>query len=144
MITIEESVWAFVQQRLGFSDDEMNVFRDNPMNAGLIERGMALQDKEIVFEFVEAHGCYSHMGGDRLVFDALGKLVVAECPERICSHAITAGAGHLFAITELLFQGIAPEKMRFKRLGCMDVGLCCGGWGHAVMELKVRDAEAAG
>ncbi len=141
MKTIEAPVWAFIQDRLGFSDDEMQTFKAGPMNSALIERGLELQNSEIVFEFVAAHGCYSHNLGDRLVFDPLGNLIVDKCPQRVCHHAITAGAAHLFAAGELLFHGIDPEKMRFKRFGCMDVGLQCGGWGHAVLELSVRDAS---
>ena len=26
--------------------------------------------------------------------------------------------------------------MSFKRIGCVDIGLKCGGWGRNVMELK--------
>lgn len=141
MNTIGAPLWAFIQDRLGFSDDEMETFKAEPMNATLIRRGLELQNKEIVFEFVEAHGCYSHHAGDRLVFDPLGNLIADKCPERVCHHVITAGSAHLFAAGELLFHGIDPEKMRFKRFGCMDVGLQCGGWGHAVMELSVQDAS---
>ena len=141
MKSIEEPVWAFIQDRLGFSDREMETFKAEPMNATLIRRGLELQNKAIVFEFVEAHGCYSHKPGDRLVFDPLGNLVVDKCPQRVCHHAITAGAGHLFAAGELLFHGIDPANMRFKRFGCMDVGLQCGGWGHAVLELGVQDVS---
>ena len=84
MQTIEAPIWAFIQDRLGFSDDEMQTFKSNPQNTQLIQRGLVLQNKEIVFEFVEAHGCYSHNVGDRLVFDPLGNLIVAKCPERVC------------------------------------------------------------
>lgn len=140
MKPIEEPVWAFIQERLGFSHEEMQIFRDNPANAALIQRGLVLQNKEIVFEFIEAHGCYSHQAGDKLVFDPLGNLIVDKCPERVCHHAITAGAAHLFAAGELLYHDVDPHKMRFKRFGCMDVGLQCGGWGHAVMELHVQEA----
>ena len=144
MQTIEAPIWAFIQDRLGFSDDEMQTFKSNPQNTQLIQRGLVLQNKEIVFEFVEAHGCYSHNVGDRLVFDPLGNLIVAKCPERVCHHAIVAGAAHLFTAGELLFHDIDPGRMRFKRFGCMDVGLQCGGWGHVVLELSVRDALETG
>jgi hypothetical protein len=33
--------------------------------------------------------------------------------------------------------------MRFKRFGCPDVGVRCGGWGHIVMEVKVEDRKKA-
>jgi hypothetical protein len=31
--------------------------------------------------------------------------------------------------------------MRFKKTGCFDVGVQCGGWGHIVMELSVEDRD---
>ncbi len=141
MKPIDEPVWAFIQERLGFSDEEMLAFKADPKNTALIQRGLALQHNEIVFEFIEAHGCYSHNVGDRLVFDPLGNLIVDHCPARVCHHAITAGAAHLFAAGELLFHGIDPHEMRFKRFGCLDVGLQCGGWGHAVLELSVQSTD---
>jgi hypothetical protein len=43
------------------------------------------------------------------------------------------------ALAELLYAGIDPNEMRFKRFGCVDVGIKCGGWGHVVMELSVEE-----
>jgi hypothetical protein len=34
--------------------------------------------------------------------------------------------------------------MRFRRVGCFDVGVRCGGWGHIVMELKMEDRRKQG
>ena len=138
MNTIDEPVWAFMQDRLGFSEQEMERFQANPNNASLIQRSLELQDKEIVFEVIDAHGCYTHAVGEQITFDPLGNLITEKSPQRVCHHAITAGAGHLFAADEMLYHGIDPQHMRFKRFGCMDVGLQCGGWGHLVLELSVR------
>jgi hypothetical protein len=33
--------------------------------------------------------------------------------------------------------------MRFKRAGCIDVGLACGGWGRVVLELRVDEGPEA-
>jgi hypothetical protein len=41
----------------------------------------------------------------------------------------------------LFYAGVDANDIRFKRVGCGDVGLQCGGWGHIVMELKVEDRE---
>ena len=35
-----------------------------------------------------------------------------------------------------------PNEMLFKRAGCFDVGLQCGGWGRVVMEIGVEDRKA--
>ncbi len=39
------------------------------------------------------------------------------------------------------YAGIEPNEMRFRRAGCFDVGVQCGGWGHIVMELGVEDRD---
>jgi hypothetical protein len=43
----------------------------------------------------------------------------------------------IFGLQQLMFNGVDPEKLKFKRFGCADVGLACGGWGHVVMEVNV-------
>ena len=45
----------------------------------------------------------------------------------------------VFTANEMLFAGIDPKTIRFKRAGCFDVGLECGGWGRIVLELRVED-----
>jgi hypothetical protein len=48
----------------------------------------------------------------------------------------------IFTVNELVYAGIDPSVMRFKRTGCFDVGVDCGGWGHIVMEVRVEEAKA--
>ena len=50
----------------------------------------------------------------------------------------------IFAANELFYAGVDPNEMRFKRGGCFDVGLKCGGWGHISLEIKVQDRERSG
>jgi hypothetical protein len=45
----------------------------------------------------------------------------------------------VFAANEMLYAGVDPNEMRFRRAGCFDVGLQCGGWGRVVLELRVED-----
>jgi hypothetical protein len=37
--------------------------------------------------------------------------------------------------------GVDPNEMRFKKTGCFDVGVKCGGWGRIVMECRVEDRK---
>ena len=90
MTAIDAPIRAFIQDRLGFSDREMDTFKANPTNTELIRRGLELQDKEIVFEVIDAHGCYTHHVGQQIIFDPLGNLIMDKCPQRICHHAIAA------------------------------------------------------
>jgi len=44
---IDERVWKVMQKRLGYSDEEMVLFRADPRNADVISRGASLADKRV-------------------------------------------------------------------------------------------------
>jgi uncharacterized repeat protein (TIGR04076 family) len=100
-------------------------------------------NRMIVAEVIESHGCDSgHKVGDRFYFDGRGVSLLAKLgPSKICIFALHAVALAMPAIAELTYAGIDPNQMRFKRFGCVDVGVRCGGWGHIVMEVKVEDRK---
>lgn len=137
---INEDVWNFFQKHLGYSNEEMKLFRKNPRNADVISKAFTLIDKTIVVEVVESHGCNSqHKVGDKFYFDGAGNLLTKLCPKRICFSALNSVAPLIHVATELFNEGVDPNEMSFKRASCFDVGLQCGGWGNIVMELRVED-----
>lgn len=139
-MSVDESTWKFFQERLGYNDEEMALFRANPRNEEVLAKGPELMEKTIVAEVVESHGCNSqHKVGDRFVFDGAGNLLTTKSPRRICIYALQALAGPIFATNELLYAGMDPDSLRFRRTGCFDVGVRCGGWGHIVMEVRVQE-----
>jgi uncharacterized repeat protein (TIGR04076 family) len=136
---ISEATWQFFQQHLGYSDEEMALFRANPRNADVLAKGLALISKTIVAEVVESHGCNSqHKVGDRFLFDGAGNLLTAKGPERICMGALYPLGALVYAVSELFYAGADPNSLRFNRTGCFDVGVRCGGWGRVVMEVRVE------
>ena len=46
-----------------------------------------------------------------------------------------------YTANELFYAGIDPNEMRLDRVGCFDVGVQCGGWGHIDLELKMEDRK---
>jgi hypothetical protein len=58
---------------------------------------------------------------------------------RICIYALNSIGQLIFASNELFYAGIDPNGMRFRRAGCFDAGVQCGGWGHIVMEIGIED-----
>jgi uncharacterized repeat protein (TIGR04076 family) len=99
-------------------------------------------NKTIIAKVVESHGCNSqHKVGDKFYFDGAGNLLTKLSPSRICIYALNSIAQLIFASNELFYAGMDPNEMRFKRAGCFDVGVQCGGWGHIVMELSVEDRK---
>jgi len=137
---LDEKSWKSFQQHVGYNDEEMKRFRDNPRNEDVLMKASSLMSKTIVAKVVESKGCNSqHKVGDKLYFDGAGNLLTQLAPKRICIYALNAVTQLIFASNELFYAGIDPNEMRFKRAGCFDVGVQCGGWGHIVLELSLAD-----
>jgi len=138
----ENQKWQIMQNRLGYNDDEMRKFRDNPRNEDILSRVPELINKTIIAEVVDSHGCNSqHKVGDKFYFDSAGNLLTALSPKRICVYALSVITPQIFAATEFLYAGVDPNQMRFKRAACFDVGIACGGWGRVVIEIRVEDRK---
>ena len=132
--------WKFMKKRLGYTDEQLKTFRENPINEDILSKAPMLLKKTIIGEVIDSHGCNSqHRVGDKFYFDAAGNLLTELCPKRICVYALNAITPQLFAVNELFHAGVDPNEMRFKRAACFDVGLECGGWGRIAMEIKVED-----
>ncbi len=133
---------GFIKKHLGYSDEEMRIWLDNPRNHEAVQIVPALLQKTIVIKVVESHGCSSlHIKGQEFYFDGPGNLLTSINPKRICIFALSQMERLIFAAQELFYAGIDPNEMRIKRGGCFDIGLKCGGWGRIVFELKFKDRE---
>jgi len=133
---------SLIKKHLGYTDEEMKVWLDNPRNQEAVLKAPALLQKTIVIKVVESHGCSSlHKIGQKFFFDGPGNLLSKLNPKRICIFALSQMERLIFAAQELFYAGIDPNEMRIKRGGCFDVGLKCGGWGRVVFELKFEDRK---
>jgi uncharacterized repeat protein (TIGR04076 family) len=143
-MAVTEDTWRLVQKHLGYTDEEMLIFRADPRNEDTLSKTMPMLAKTFVAEVVESHGCDSgHKVGDKLYFDGRGiSLLTKLGPSRICIFALHSIALAMPAVAELLYAGVDPNQMRFKRFGCPDVGIKCGGWGHIVMEIRMEDRKS--
>lgn len=143
-MAVDESVWMFYQDMLGYSDKELEKFKENPSNEDVISKAPALMNRTIIFEVVASHGCASqHKVGDKFYFDGSGNLITKLSPKRICMSALTAMAPLISAANELFYAGVDSNELRFKRTACHDVGLQCGGWGNVAFEIKVEERKGA-
>ncbi|MDH3999058.1 MAG: hypothetical protein OET90_09510 [Desulfuromonadales bacterium] len=139
-MSIDDRKWKIVQRHLGYDNNEMVRFREVPRNADVLSCTERISNKAIILEVVESHGCNSkHKVGDRFYFDAVGNLLTERCPKKVCGYSLNAAMMMVFTANEMLFAGVDPNTIRFKRAGCFDVGLECGGWGRIVLELRVED-----
>lgn len=136
--------WKMMKAHLGYTDEEMKVFQENPRNEDVLSKAPALLSKTIVLEVVESHGCNSqHKVGDKFYFDGAGNLLTKRCRGKVCVYALNAAVPLIYASTELFYAGVDPNEMRFKRSACIDVGVRCGGWGRVVLELSVKARKEA-
>lgn len=139
-MVIEESVWKFYQNLLGYTDEELEKFKNIPNVEEVILKAPALMNRTIVFEVVAAHGCASqHKVGEKFYFDGAGNLLTKLNPKKICISALTAMAPLISAANELFWAGIDSNEMKFRRTACHDVGLQCEGWGNVVFEISVEE-----
>ena len=139
---VDESMSNAIQKHFAYTNEEMEVFMENPRNMDVLAKAPLFANKTMVFEVVDAHGCNSqHKMGDKFYFDGAGNLLTKRSPDRICIYALNAASALIFAAGELLMAGVDPNELRFKRTGCFDVGVKCGGWGRIIMELKVADRQ---
>ena len=78
---IDEVEWNLYQQHLGYTDEEVRKFREDPRNADVLSKTPALLSKTFIAEVVEAHGCNSqHKVGDRFYIGGHGNLITKLCP----------------------------------------------------------------
>jgi uncharacterized repeat protein (TIGR04076 family) len=139
-LKISDEMRENIQKHYGYNTEELDMFLENPRNQDVLSKSLKLLGKTFVVEVIESHGCNSqHKVGDKFYFDGAGNLLTKKSPKKICIYALAELDKVLFAAGELLFAGVDPNEMRFKRVSCFDVGLKCGGWGQIVMELKVMD-----
>jgi uncharacterized repeat protein (TIGR04076 family) len=136
----DEKLYKIIGKRFGYNQDELNLFKNNPRNRDLISRAREFDKKLFVLEVVESKGCNSnHKVGDKFYFDYAGNILTKMCPPKICGYSLNSAMMMIFTANEMIFAGVDPNEIRFKRASCFDVGIECGGWGRIVLELKVEE-----
>ena len=137
---ISEEMKNTIKDRLNYNDEDLEIFLKNPNNLEILSKSIPLLNKTIIIEVIESHGCNTqHKVGDKFYFDGTGNLLTKLSPKKICIYALSVLDVLIHSALELIYAGADPNKMRFKRASCFDIGLRCGGWGNIVMELKVID-----
>ena len=139
---IIEEVKQVIKDRMDYTESDIGTFINYQRNQEILSKSLKLLGKTIVIEVIESHRCNSmHKVGDKFYFDGAGNLLTKLCPKRICVYALAELDKLIFAANELVYAGIDPNELRFKRTSCFDVGLKCGGWGQIVMEMKIIDRK---
>lgn len=140
---VPDQLWEFMGNRLGYTPEELELFKNNPRNEKIMRHSQALTGKTVVFEVVESQGCnIEHKVGDRFLFSAEGYMLAHKGPKKVCPYVMPAMARLMWVIQERLYEDLDPKPF-FCHAQCEDVGINCGGWGRIVIEAKVEDRGAA-
>ena len=79
----KEQLWARFQKHMGYTDEEMKVFRSDPLKVKMVTGSPAFVKSRIIAEVIETHGCHAgHKVGQKFVMDGNGQLITRECPEK--------------------------------------------------------------
>ena len=138
MVLTNKDFLKEIQFHFNYTDEEFEEFINNPRNQDVLSKAPELSNKTIIIEVIDAKGCNSqHKTGDKFYIDGAGNLLTKLCPKKICVYALGQIDRLVYAAHELIYAGIDPNDMRFKRVSCLDIGLKCGGWGNVLMEFKL-------
>lgn len=138
---IDDNVWKMMQMRLGYTDEELEAFKNDPRNIKIMQKAGILLNKTIIFEVTESNNCnIEHKVGDQFLFSGEGYMLAHKGPKKVCPYIMPAMARMMWVIQERIYEGL-DGKPFFCKGHCEDVGLACGGWGCVVIEAKVVDRK---
>ena len=135
-----DGLLELAQGYLGFSDEQMERFKKNHRNLEILPQIPQLLNTDFIFEVVEAHGCLcQHKIGQKIVINGDGSVARNQCPEKVCIYLLQTMALATFSAQEFIYSGLDPNKLKFRRLGCFDTGITCGGVGHVAVEFSAQE-----
>ncbi len=128
---------------LNYTHKEMEVFKANPRNLEVLHKMPNLLNTIFTAEVIEANGCVcKHQAGQKINICGDGSLLSGQCPEKVCIYLLQALGAIIFSAQEFIYAGLDPNQMKFKEVGCFDVGLKCGGLGHVIVAFSSENQNA--
>ena len=134
-----EKIWQRFQEHMEYTDEEMELFRSDPVKVKTVTESPEFVKCKIIAEVIESTGCHAkHKVGDRFVMTGGGVLISEECPKRMCIEAVEAIGTVLPAITERFLAKSDPNFERYNIVQGSDIGLDKGGWGKILLKVYVE------
>lgn len=134
--------WEAFRQSIGYTPQELERFRSHPNNVFVVENARRLDEWLIIAQVVESHGCAAgHSAGSQLTFSPHGVLLTDRAPEKVCLYALTCLGPAIAVFQERIIAGLSPDPYLFRHVGCLDVGVGCGGWGRIAFKLYAVPAR---
>ncbi len=127
----------FAQAYLDYSDEQMDFFKNNPRNMEILPKMAQLMNTDFIFEVVDAHGCLcQHKAGQKIIINGDNSISKNQGPEKVCIYLLHTLTMIIFSAQELIYAGLDPNQIKFKKLGCFDTGVKCGGVGNVIVEFS--------
>jgi len=138
---LSSAEWDLFRQQMGYSEEELVQFRADPRRAYVMQHAGRLDAWILVAEVIASHGCAAgHQVGQRFYFSPHGLYLTTRGPATLCLQIPVAAAPAVAVMQERIISGLSPEPYLFNHVGCVDVGLACGGWGHVALRLYAEPA----
>ena len=136
-----ERRWKKLQEMLGYTDEEMAIFRSTPSYVRVMENAPKFITHRIIIEVVEAHNCKAgHKAGDKIaIMSGDGLLLPSMMPERVCAFALMASIPKVYGIWERFYADLDPNDLFVKTTHCPDIGCRKGGWGEIIMKIYAEE-----
>ena len=130
-----EKRWKGFQKVLGYTDEELEIYRSFPKNVKVMETAPAFAKYNLLVEVIEARNCIAgHKVGDTFLVDSTGCLVADQCPTRICAAAVWAFKPLIDRMWEAFANG--NIEVFHDTVRCPDVGVERGGAGEITMRVR--------
>ncbi len=137
----ESRVWRRFQEVMHYSAEELARFRANPRFVRMMNTP-AFRTHKIIAEVVYAHGCVcKHEVGQNIVLNGNGALLRDECPAIMCVGLVSQLNPVVSAAFERMAAGLDPNGLLTNTIGCIDVGINCGGWGRVLLKVRVEPGK---
>jgi hypothetical protein len=142
-VQVPEEMWQGIKEIMGYSDKELEVFKNQPRTKKIIGRLEGLNKASVIFEVKKSHGCIAgHKQGDHYVFPNGGSMDMKSSSPSLCPFLMPPMARIMWILQERVWEGLHPLPL-YATGQCDDVGLECNGWGRVVIEARILDLTAA-
>ena len=136
-----EKRWKKIQSRLGFSDEELQLFKSNPKYRRCIEDAPLFSTQIIVVDVLEARGCTArYKKGDKFQIDGQGCLIVEKSPAKLCVSAIYSIKTLVDRMWEAFYHN--TTEVFHDTIRCPDVGIQRGGAGEVTLRITSLDKKS--
>lgn len=138
---VDESIFAVVQERFGFTDEELRQFKNLSTNQKMLtNKAMTnLINTNVIFEVVASRACNTgHKVGEKIFFNAERGMLAHKGPEYICPFLMPVMTRVMHIVQDRIWEGLDDPLPSVVRVGgCDDIGVECGGVGRVLLEAKI-------